>query len=214
MGHERNQTFFPTDLPGPEWVEFEAEGFSRPVTGVIYRDGEAVHGMPLGAIGTGYVNLDTDGTLGRCTLFNSFVPPREIGGIPFLGLAVGGRTWVLTLKRIEGVENASQIHYWGHYPVADLEYETDAPVSVGLRAWTPFLPGDSAGSNMPGAVFEVRLRNASDALQEGTIAFSFPGPSEAETRGQAHIERQAVEGQLTGVVMRSHCPVKGYVQHH
>lgn len=77
---------------------------------------------------------------------------------------------------LEGVRAASEIHYWGHYPVVDLEFETDAPVGVGLRAWSPFLPGDTAASNIPAAVFEVHLRNTTDQPQHGTIAFDFPGP--------------------------------------
>ncbi len=37
---------------------------------------------------------------------------------------------------------AGEIHYWGHYPVLDMEFETSATVGVGLRTWTPFIPGD------------------------------------------------------------------------
>jgi uncharacterized protein (DUF608 family) len=80
------------------------------------------------------------------------------------------------------IENAKQIHYWGHYPVADLEYETTAPISVGLRAWTPFIPGDVLASNIPAAVFEVHLRNTSSSPQKGTLAFDFPGPTQAEAQ--------------------------------
>ena len=38
--------------------------------------------------------------------------------------------------KLEGVTQPTQIHYWGHYPIVDLEFETDQPVSVGLRAWS------------------------------------------------------------------------------
>ena len=80
----------------------------------------------------------------------------------------------------KGLRTAQEIHYWGHYPVADLEFQTDAPLSVGLRAWSPFLPGDVVDSMLPGAVFEVHLRNPSPVAQSGTIAFSFPGPLDKE----------------------------------
>ena len=85
--------------------------------------------------------------------------------------------WQAEVPRIEGVHAAEDIHYWGHYPVADLEYEINAPVRVGLRAWSPFVPGDMIASRIPGAVFEIRLRNDSDAPQKVTLAFSFPGPN-------------------------------------
>ena len=42
-------------------------------------------------------------------------------------------TPVPTQLRFDGVSTAKKISYWGHYPVADLEFQTDAPVGVGLR---------------------------------------------------------------------------------
>jgi alpha-galactosidase len=107
-------------------------------------------------------------------------------------------TPVPTKLRLEGVRTAKEIHYWGHYPVADLEFETDAPVQVGLRAWTPFLPGDLIGSMLPGAVLELRLRNPTAAPQSGTIAFSFPGPLEKEAGGKQFARKQ-IAGELGGV---------------
>jgi len=108
----------------------------------------------------------------------------------------------------QGVRTVKEIHYWGHYPVADLEFETDAPIRVGLRAWAPFLPGDVVGSMLPGAVFEVHLRNPSEAKQEGTIAFSFPGPLEKEA-GTTEFERKRVEGAVTGMEVTA--PLVSYV---
>ena len=77
-----------------------------------------------------------------------------------------------------GVEPATEIEYWGHYPVVDMEYSTTCPVGIGLRAWSPFIPGDKVASNTPAAIFEVHLRNATDDGVRGTMAFSFPGPPE------------------------------------
>ena len=50
---------------------------------------------------------------------------------------------------LEGVELAQSIDYWGHYPILDMEYQTSAPVTVGMRAWTPFIPGDTVASMAP-----------------------------------------------------------------
>ena len=107
-------------------------------------------------------------------------------------------TPVPTDLRLEGVKLAGEIHYWGHYPVADLEFQTDAPVGVGVRAWTPFLPGDVVDSMLPGVVFEVHLRNTTSAPQSGTVAFSFPGPLEKEA-GSKQFTRRAVEEDFIGV---------------
>ncbi len=149
---------------------------------------------------------------------------------PLLGLAVGGQAWVLTTDQVvhggdisycrdpnfkltrfnpnvkttllKGVRAAKEIHYWGHYPVADLEFETDAPVSVGLRAWSPFIPGDTPASNIPASVFEVHLRNGSDGLQKGTIAFNFPGPDTQEALS-SEFTRQEVNEDFHGMFVAS-----------
>ncbi|MBI2842882.1 MAG: hypothetical protein HYX78_05735 [Armatimonadetes bacterium] len=181
---------FPDSLPERQWVTLPAEGFTVPVTGVIYRGGNMLPGMPLGSLGTGFISFGTDGTLDYVTtMFNEF-QIRGGGGpqqrssvpthrLPFLGLSVGGKTTLLSLKQIEGVKKAGEISYWGHYPVADVQYETDTPVQVDLRAWTPFFPGDSVGSNTPGTVFEFRLHNESEHSQQATLAFSFSRPLSA-----------------------------------
>jgi uncharacterized protein (DUF608 family) len=95
-----------------------------------------------------------------------------------------------------------EIHYWGHYPVADLEYETDAPVQMGLRAWTSFIPGDLRDSTIPGAVFEVHLRNGSAEPQHGTIVMDLPGPT-AEEAGGNRFERSEIQGDFSGVEVKT-----------
>ena len=82
---------------------------------------------------------------------------------------------------LAGVKKAKDIEYFGHYPVIDQEYETDAPVSVGIRIWSPFLPGDLKTANTPGAVFEVHLRNPGKSVQAGLLVFNFPGFKDHQT---------------------------------
>ncbi len=174
---------FPSAVPPAEWMQFEAAGYSRPACGVIYRkQNQVLNGMPLGGVSTGYLDVGTDGTWGYCTLFNSGVPVRGPIGLPFLGLCIDRQPLVLTTQELVGVANASDISYWGHYPIVDIEYETAAPISVGARIWSPFIPGDVLASNIPAAVFEVHLRNTSPKKREISLAFSFPGPTQAEAQ--------------------------------
>ncbi len=105
------------------------------------------------------------------------------------------------------VRRAKEIHYWGHYPIADVEYETDAPVQVGLRAWTSFIPGALVDSVIPGAVFETHLRNTGSEAQSGSIVLNFPGPA-VEEAGAARFERAQVQGDFTGVEVRA--PLASY----
>lgn len=141
---------FPPDKTHGDWVEFRAEGFTQPVTGVIFGSQSKVNcGVPLGGVDTGGIDLETSGLLGYCTIFNSHVPRRGPINLPILGLSVGGKTWVLGREqpkkanklwkeknqeiagsenadpvfmslKLDGVETTKDIHYWGHYPVADL----------------------------------------------------------------------------------------------
>lgn len=219
-----SQRLFPTELPDRSWVEFESEGYSALVSGVICRaSSKPVCGMPLGGIDTGCVDLEANGTFGYCTVFNSHVPRRGPMNMPFLGISLdsphfnlGRYAWVLTTMDMQGVElsmcqvdmnsqshwrlkRPKEISYWGHYPLVDMEYELDAPVSVGVRAWSPFIPGDSAASNTPGTVFEVHLRNTSGAPQKGTVAFSFPGPSPQESGGDPRFIHERLDDEVVGV---------------
>lgn len=224
---------FPAGLPKSEWVDFEADGFDRPVTGIVYRNGSVMPGMPLGGLGTGFISLGTDGTLDYVsTIFNEYgarwtatqaaagpisaigelvnvqrehVPTRRL---PFLGLSVEGETRLLALHSFRGIEGATEIDYWGHYPVADLHYETDLPVSAGLRAWGNFFPGDGVASNAPAAMFEVRLANESDQPMGGTLAFSFEGPRALDigipaNLGPMHYERETAADSVNGVAVRA-----------
>jgi uncharacterized protein (DUF608 family) len=143
------------------------------------------------------MDLDTSGIIGRSSIFNSFAPPRDLN-TPFLALGIGDKVCVLAKKDIPGVGSANDVRYFGHYPVADLEYDIDCPVSVGLRAWSPFMPGDSFLSNTPGAVFEVRLRNTTSSSVGGSLAFTFPGPSNDES-GSTSYKRRDLTGALAGV---------------
>ena len=83
-----------------------------------------------------------------------------------------------------------------------MEYQTTAPVDVGLRAWAPFIVGDEAVSNTPGAVFEVHLRNPTKTVQQGSVVFSFPGPTDGESGSTTYTHKQldtsSAKGWLVG----------------
>ncbi|MBI2843259.1 MAG: hypothetical protein HYX78_07640 [Armatimonadetes bacterium] len=185
---------FPENLTPARWVTFKAAGYSTPVTGIIYRsEPRPVSGVPLGGVDTGCIDIESSGAFGYSSIFNHLTPRGGPINTPFLGVSVGGKTWVLTTGEtkkydtgreplplaaqmvLEGVEKAESIDYWGHYPIADLQFKTTAPVSAACRAWSPFFPGWAADSDTPGAVFEVHVANTSASRQTVTLAFSFPG---------------------------------------
>ncbi|HXW14093.1 MAG TPA: GH116 family glycosyl hydrolase [Terriglobia bacterium] len=195
------ERLFAIDAWGVKWSEFKADGFQNLVPGIIYKSGKSECGLPLGGIGTGCIDLDTDGTFGRCSIFNSFAPPRVLN-TPFLGLTLGNQVYCLSTRPPQGVKPVKQIYYWGHYPIADLEYEVDDPVSAGVRAWCPFAPGDADISNTPAICFEVRVRNLANDEVKGSIVISFPGPSSDEARA-ANSTRKHVGHRIKGKCVRA-----------
>lgn len=153
-------------VPAGRYVEFGADGFEGRACGIVYNgQSRVISGMPLGGVDTGCLDVETSGLFGYSTIFNSHVPRGGPVNEPFLGIVVGGQTWVLTnglakeydepkgafaqpgkplpssttasLRPLDlGPANvAKDIRYWGHYPVADMEFDTAAPVGVSLRAW-------------------------------------------------------------------------------
>jgi uncharacterized protein (DUF608 family) len=180
------QPLFPSDVPERKWAQFTAEGFSKPVSGVVFCDEEVVPGVPLGGIGTGCIDLNSNGCLGRCSIFNSFAPPRELN-IPFLGVVIDNTSYCLTtVADVSLTRRCPRIRYWGHYPMADLEYELNSSSSIGLQAWAPFILGDAKTSNCPIAFFELRLRNLGSSKQHLKLVFTFPGPSRQESRTECY----------------------------
>lgn len=217
----RGSQLFPAGVPPLKWAEFEAEGYSTPACGVIYdRKHQPVQGMALGGIDTGYVALETNSTLGYCTVFNSICPQRGPLAWPFLGLTAGEQVWLLSSPAesfgeymFNGVQTPTNIRYWGHYPVADMEYEMPgSPVSAAVRAWSCFLPGDSGTSNTPGAVFELHLRNRSNKPVEGRIAFTFPGPTQAEAQITTDSPRKEISHPWHGWVATAPMPTRAVHQ--
>jgi uncharacterized protein (DUF608 family) len=216
-----------------QWGTVNAPQYSSPVPGIRYSSAAPpCCGLPLGGLSTGCIDLDVEGVFGMSTIFSdhTLYSPNYQNGLwrgvprslpsyaPFLGLSVGGKTWVMASERmvrggqmnaclepalhkedwtfkvppLQGVAHAKEITYWGHYPIADVEYDTDAPVSIRLQAFSSFIPGDPESSNIPGAVFQVTLNNPSATRQVGTLAFTFPGFAEHEDRNATEFGHEPI----------------------
>lgn len=194
------QTRFPIDVPGQQWSQFLADGFDLPVSGIVFDRGNGQPGMPLGGIGTGCIDVKRNGHLGRSSIFNSFAPPRDLN-LPFAGIVVDNDVFCLESESMRGVKACRRIHYWGHYPIADLEYELDAPVSVGLRAWAPFLPGDARDSNTPVIFFEFRVRNLVATPKNVTVVITIPGPTSIESGSSQYVRADVKTAGLRGTYL-------------
>ncbi|HEY8619257.1 MAG TPA: GH116 family glycosyl hydrolase [Dermatophilaceae bacterium] len=213
-----------TDSCDGLYQTFRALDFLSPVVGALFdRSRTATQGMPLGGIGTGCLDIAPNGTLGFATIFNSHVPRRGPINLPFMGVFAGEKLWVLSTQRFIGfdvpgqhsyrtsgqVRFADDIVYWGHYPMVDMDYQTDAPLDMKLRAWSPFVPGDTESSSTPIAVFDLTLTNRSHERIEGSAVFSFPGPTDQEAGGLPAEHREFTTAGVRGLQVR--CAAGDYV---
>jgi len=171
-----------------QWTHISADGFSAPVPGYVYEGGLLESGVPLGALGTGYMTLEGNGKLGFSSIFNDLVPPRKLFA-DWLVVEAGTRHIPLSSARI---------FYWGHYPVADLcAGFGEVPFELGLRAFAPFIVGDAAASNTPAALFDLELRNLSDQPLALNLSLKFPPSPKGGAlvvRGEGVVEKIPAEG--------------------
>ena len=181
-----------------ECERFRVRGFDDEVSGVRYTGlTPPVRGMPLGAVCTGFVSLEGDGTLGESTLFNSLTPRRQINQ-PLFGLVVDGEPVTLTTTALPGVPAARIRQYFGHYPIVDVDYELDGPVQAEVCAWSPVLPGDLASSNTPAVFFRLTLTNAEDREVPVRAIINFAGPTGSES-GHMGMRRDVLDDAERGL---------------
>ena len=92
---------FPPHLLHARWRTFETAGYTRPVTGIVYRgEPRPTCGMPLGGLDTGCIDVEPNGMFGYNTIFNHLAEPRALLNLPMLGLACRGEdgadgAWIL-----------------------------------------------------------------------------------------------------------------------
>lgn len=226
MSEDLFTRFFPRGLLQAEWQQFRAPGYRTPVTGVIYRgEPRPTCGMPLGGLDTGCIDVEPNGMLGYTTIFNDLVEPRRLLNLPFMGYRLEGGTRVLISDRmvkadtptpaasphqfpptdytprygeleLAGVDICRSLEYWGHFPIVDLEFDTGDDLECGVRAFSPFLPGDTETSLLPGAAFRVRLRNRAAQRRAGEFLFSLPGFGDESDTDTESVERTALSSRL------------------
>lgn len=148
----------------------------------VCREYEALlhSGVPLGGIGTGRLELLTNGTLGSFSLCNNWDVPTYWTEGSFFALwfrhAGQSKACILHPPRTAGgfgLPTAKAVRYHGRYPVADLAYDLDdSPVEVTLRAQGSLVPGEMDLSMLPAATFTFQVRNRTEAAVEVALLAS------------------------------------------
>ena len=146
--------------------------------------------LPLGGIGTGTVSLGGRGQLRDWEIFNR---PGKGKILPFSFVALWARpeNGDKTVKVVEalveppfrggsgsarnsaeGLPRFRNARFTGAYPFARIEFEDpQAPVTVSLEAFNPFIPLNVDDSSLPVSVFKYQL-TAGNRTCEVALAFS------------------------------------------
>ncbi|MDH5688189.1 MAG: GH116 family glycosyl hydrolase [Candidatus Bathyarchaeota archaeon] len=163
---------FNPDVPKHQWTLIAAQGYPEPVPGCVYLGTRLDGGIPLGALGTGYFTLEGTGKTGFCSIYNDIVPPRR-DFREWLTIRIGHNSLPLS---------TAEIYYWGHYPIADIvAHFTERPLTVGIRAFSPFIVGSAEDSNIPASLFEIELSNLGQEKKEAQLVITPPSPPKGKS---------------------------------
>lgn len=152
----------------PDWVRsLFARGEPQ-----VFRGKELEYiGMPVGGICAGLLYLGGDGKLWGWDIFNHpaslscdhYAHPIKPASPIEQGFRVRVGDKVVDLDR----SGFADIRFQGQYPIAKVDYRDPAvPVEVGLEAFSPFIPLNTADSSLPATVMRFTLKNPSDTTLE------------------------------------------------
>ena len=170
----------------PELDTFQAPGYEQPVSGVWYGPGEAASALPLGGLGTGFVDFTSRATFGANTIENTWLRPQPSGAKSGLEVAVGATKVALYAGDTASIPS---MRYWGHFPAADVDFgEAFGETSVYLRAFAPLIPHDYTLSNLPAALFRFTVTNRAQTKRPVTLALQWQANAPAGRKAQGNVE--------------------------
>ncbi len=133
--------------------------------------------MPLGTLGTGAVEVCSDGRFRNLTINNNRTESNCIPVVPHTFLAVsaqgGSGSYLRRLQLADTVLPSRHalpqdgLRYRAHYPLVDCRvHDPDAPVEVVWSAFAPVVPYDYDASALPLVYLGIQITNISDEAQE------------------------------------------------
>jgi non-lysosomal glucosylceramidase len=160
----------------PEWIKSLTGRGQR----TIYRGADLEKiGMPVGGICAGHLYLGGDGTLWHWDIFNQYIhtvedhyanpmtPSSPLDQGFALRINLNGQMMERALNR----EHWRDISFIGEYPMGFVDYrDADLPVSVTLKAFSPFIPLNTDDSSIPATVMQFTVKNESQIEVEAELA--------------------------------------------
>ena len=147
----------------------------------------------LGGLGTGTIELKTDGSLSNWHIFNNspgtsspkFHAPEALFGIRTV--QQGRPSYAATLRTHppEELPPVAQIAGSGSFPVTRLVFsDPELPLGVALYAYGSFYLHESTRSNIPGIVFSFLLHNPTREAIDTSLLFVMPNVIEGTFRSE------------------------------
>jgi non-lysosomal glucosylceramidase len=139
---------------------------------------ESAVSVSLGGIGTGKVDLRSDGSFGGLTFNNNGGQPVEELPGSFFALRVrqdgAEESRVLADRSPFGFPTAGPSRFESSFPRASASFPPGAlPVGISLTAFSSLVPNQLPASNLPAAVFTFTLSNSGDSPADAALAFSW-----------------------------------------
>ncbi len=147
------------------------------VEGSVFVNQKLDTGMPLGGLGTGKIELMTDGSFDRFSINNN--PHQLIRSQEgcFAAVAVSDKSGATARRLIWKGSNSkgmSSVRFNGVFPFANVTFtDPDLPVSVKLHTFSPLIAGNKEDSSFPAAAFIFTLKNESDEEIKASLAMSW-----------------------------------------
>jgi hypothetical protein len=148
--------------------------------------------VPLGGLGTGSLELHSDGSFREWQIFNNWGnnestgvwehwPSYDLPGA-FLAVRAAGDRFppvarVLERNPLFGLPGVAGIALRGRFPVAELDYhDASLPLALRLQAFGPFIPHDPDVACMPVVWFSFDLANEHEGALDVDLVFSIENP--------------------------------------
>lgn len=88
-----------------------------------------------------------------------------------------GYGWGPRRENLCGMPHFRKHRFIGSFPTARIEYEEPTmPGKIAMEAWSPFIPGRSKESSLPGSVFEIEIDNDTDQTLDYTVVCALSNP--------------------------------------
>lgn len=154
-------------------------GCATPLAGRWMSREDARSGVPLGGMGTGFLELRADARLHDTVTANNWMAPAPLPGVALRFASGVGRSTrsTLLIGSAAASEQPARVRYFGHYPMADLDYGRPlpgVPVEVWVRAHGTVVPNDYTLSNLPVVFFTLRLTNRGERPAPVEVSLDWP----------------------------------------